>query len=245
MSTYPATADLPQTASVVARYLLDEASGNAIDEVGALDLTDTNTVTAGTGLALPGGTFDNARDFEAGNSEHFTHVDNAAFDLTGAFSFAVWVNLESLATTRMVMAKDGGAGNLSYFLTFSSANTIELRVSNDGTNAKTAAASGTFTTTGSFFHLGVVYQPSTRIEFYIDGASNATDTTSIPASIFNSTAGFKLGANGATAANFFDGLMQDAIIWKGVALSDAEVAELYELYQTSTNIVSGAPIFFT
>lgn len=242
MSTYPATADLPQTASVVARYLLDEASGNAIDEVGALDLTDTNTVTAGTGYTAPGATFDNSRDFESGNSESFTHADNAAFDLTAAFTLSCFANIESTGATKMLISKD--VTNLAYFLTINTGQAIEFRVSPDGgATTKTVDSGANQLSTGTWKHITAVYVPSTRMTLYFDGVEVGEVTATVPASVFNSGSGFFIGRN--TGGNYMDGLMQDVIIWKGAALTDAEVTELYDLYQTAQNAVSGSPIFFT
>ena len=107
-STFPATADLPQNGSVNARYLMDEASGNAIDLIGALDLTDNGSVGAGTGFSDAGASFDNSRDFIPSN-DYFSHADNAAFDLTGAFTLSALFRPNNLSANAGVFSKWTGA----------------------------------------------------------------------------------------------------------------------------------------
>ena len=87
-STYPATSSLPQNASIQNRYLMDEASGDAIDEQTSTDLTNTNSVGAGTGMTQTNASYDNSRSFN-GSSQHFLS-SAAEHDLTGSFSYNVW-----------------------------------------------------------------------------------------------------------------------------------------------------------
>jgi hypothetical protein len=61
-----------KAASVVAAYALDEASGNAVEQVNGYDATET-----GGTIASAAGKLGNARDFEAVDTEWFQRADNA------------------------------------------------------------------------------------------------------------------------------------------------------------------------
>ena len=95
--------------------------------------------------------------------------------------------------------------------------------------------------TGTWFHVVVVYEPSTRVEIYKDGVSQTTNTTSIVSSLANNAYDFRLGAQytGGSVTNFYDGLMQDVIIWN-TALTDTEVTNLYNAYFATTTATSYA-----
>lgn len=108
-----ALADLVASASVW--YPLDEASGSALDGIGAIDLTDNATVGAGSGP----GTISWSRDFEQGSAEYFNRADNAAYSFGNEdFTIRVLINAESLhaAGSGIVNKWVGGAGGREYSL---------------------------------------------------------------------------------------------------------------------------------
>lgn len=240
MSTYPSTASLPETGSVVARYLLDEASGNATAETGGLDLTDTGSVGAGTGYSDLGASFDNSRDFVP--NDEFTHSDNATFDLTSDFTLSLLFNPDDVTSNSGLINKWSGASNRGYEMFQRNDGKFTLEITSDGTSGtQDSVVSTTALSNGTWYLLTGVFEASTRMELYIDGSSDATNTTSIEASVYNSSASFRVGSiDGASYAN---GQMNDLIIWN-TALTDANVTELYDLYTTAT-APTGQPIFFT
>lgn len=249
-STFPATADLPQTGLVTIRYLLDEASGNAIANTGGLNLTDNNSVGAGTGLILPGVNFDNSRDFERGSSMSFSHADNALFDITGDLTISDWLKIESNPGNNevyVIVAKTEGTGNQQGYKfdyrDISGTKRLFIEISSDG-STQTTKFVDQILTVGTWFHVAVVYDASAgEADFYVNGVAVGSTQTGLPTSIFNNTANFNIGAQGNTPQNFMDGLMQDNIIWDGAELTAAEVLTLYELYTISSQ-TSGAPLFF-
>lgn len=225
----PLTADLPQSGSIVSRWLLIEASGNRSDSVGSNTLTDNNTVTAGAGLD---GAWTNSADFEATNSESLSVADasQTGLDPAGAFSIAVWVKKESLGNMGLVakVIASGGPGTSYYRFINDSNDTVFLDVWN-GSATNSAATSATLST-GVWYHVVCVYDPSTRISIYLNGVRDGHNTTSIPSALPNNTYPFQVGAY--QSGLYFDGLMQDVIFWN-VALTDAEVARLYSKYSSS------------
>lgn len=237
MSTYPANGDLP--VAPTHRYLLDEASGNALDSVASNDLTDNATVGAGTGYTDLGATFDNSRDFESGNSEFFEHADNAEFDFTGAFTISAWVKPET-NTSGTIVGKWVGP-NKNYLFQLSSGK-IQAIGSSDGSTDDVSVTGGTTLNTGTWYHVAVVYEPSTRLEVYVNGATDGTDSSSVPASLHNGSSAFRVGAH--TGGAYYDGLMNDVILTKGTAYSDAQISDLYDLYGTAPATALGIPFFY-
>lgn len=246
MSTYPATASLPQSGSIVERWLLDEASGNALAETGD-NLTDTNSVTAGTGHSGANFSFDNSRDFEQANNEYFTIADNATLSQTGSITFSLWVNPESFTERSPIFSKWEETGsNRSYAFGIRDTQRLEFLISSDGTNGagKLASVTGSSNiSSGTWTHIAAVFEASTRVTTYINGVQDAEKTTSIPAGIFDSARAFWLGGSEefAGAQKNYDGLANDAIMWS-TALTDAEISTLYDKY--TVGAVIGSPIFY-
>src|SRR5678815_5281605 len=96
------------TDSLIAFWELEEASGTRVDAHGANDLSDNATVTSAAGKV---GT---AADFEVGNSEFLSIVDNPDLSVADIdFTWCAWVNSESLDTTRYILSK-GTSSDHSY-----------------------------------------------------------------------------------------------------------------------------------
>lgn len=238
----PLNSELPQAASLVSRWDLTEDGDKRYDRKGANHLTDNATVASADGFTntSTGVKFQRVADFERTNSEFLSITDAAqsGLDLTSSFSFSFWAKFESLPGTMGIFGKqdnDVVHGN-TYMLILDGASKLYFET-DDGVTTKTVGASAAIASTGVWYHIAGVYQASTRLELYQDGASIATNSTSILASLNNNAYPFRIGAQktGGAAANFFDGLIQDFCIWS-TALTDAEVTTLYNLYAPSTGI---------
>lgn len=227
----PSTASLPQSASIVSRWKLNEASGTRADDVGSNDLTDNNTVASTTGQFG-----ENAADFEATNSEYLNITDAAqsGLDLSGNYSFAVWLKVESNPGTYCVMGK--ASDTYRFFYRNSGGLKLETDFFN-GANESQLNASQTLTA-GTWFHVAYSWTVGTPTgKFYVNGSAVSTTVSPSTATSIQNTAGnFALGAlDEGGVSLFYDGLMQDAILWS-VALSDANVTSLYDAYfATPTN----------
>ncbi len=211
---------------VTARYSLDEASGTRVDTVNALDLTDHNTVTQNTGK------LGQAAQFTAANSEYLSHADDALFS-GGAndFTIAVWAWLDSKSGYMMLVAKfSNDAGGREYRLYYD--------VGSDRYNWFVVGASETQSVLADVFgspatgawHLVVArYNHGTGKTDISVNAGTKNETTI--AGDMKSAAGsaFSLGTAEVDAggSNFFNGRLDEVVIWKGHYLSDAEITELY------------------
>lgn len=244
----PANGSLPQSGSVVARWNLEESSGNASDSLGSNTLTDTNTV--GSNASVPVDGFTQSRDFEAGNSEHFKRNDTADLSPTGDLTFTVWVNIESAPGTNVtyeIINKDDDNTNRDYRFRYQdSSGTKRFQFSCNSGGGLTSVQVNSDLGTATWRLVGFSYDASAgECDFYVDGAQVGSTQTGLPTSIRDGTGQFGLGAANvdATAINFFDGFMQDAIFWKGAELTAAEHSQLYSLYTQVPP--AGSPIFFT
>jgi len=217
---------LPQNASIIHRWRMEEASGTRSDSVGTCHLTDNNTVLSSL-VRMEG---NRSADFELANSEYLSanSTDSADMNFTSEnFSISFLVNFESLSTQQHFVNR--GEGNVDgYYFYTTSADILTLTVNQAGANQTVAAKSGLLTT-GTWTHLVAVRDGATGY-IYV----NRTDETSASDTLINPVTATRTLYIGRyeIAANYLDGLMDDIIVWSGVALSASEVGYLYNLYKT-------------
>jgi hypothetical protein len=80
---------------------------------------------------------------------------------------------------------------------------------------------------GAWHHLVATYDPGVSIRVIVDNGTPDEKTTSIPASMIDTTAQFILGSWGTLASNFsITGDIDEAALWSRVLTAD-EITELY------------------
>jgi concanavalin A-like lectin/glucanase superfamily protein len=216
---------------LISYWKLDEASGVAIDSVGANTLTDNNTVTSAAGKVA------GARQFTAAQSEWLSCADNAALS-TGDidFSIAVWINLNAGVTTRVVASK----GNLGAYTTaefsveHSGGATITFYVGNGAASAnvgKALAVSG--------WHFVVAWHDSVANTINIQVDNGTLASTSYSGGSYDSAFDFNIGKWANYAGGYFDGLIDELAIWKRL-LTAAERTSLYNAGAGITHPFVGA-----
>ena len=220
----PATASFPLSGNIVSRWKLDEASGSRADSVGSNTLTDNNTVTSAAGQFSV-----DAADFELGNTEYLSKTDTASLSITGDLTFAAWVQLESYPGYRVLMSKfDPDTPIRSYaFRIDGDSNRMEFLTSSDGTATDGYSLMSYSFSAGTWYHMAIVYDASEgEAAYYINGAQVGATQTGYPTSIFDGAQDFQLGKE---STRYWDGLMQDAILWNA-ELTSANVTSLYDSY---------------
>jgi len=147
-------------------------------------------------------------DFGGAATDFFSRADESALDITGVLTMGGWFWSDAIATQMGLMGKFLAAGNQrSYWMQFFGSNLL-FSVSVDGTAVVTVTHTTTLLT-GTWYFCIARYTPSTELKVWVNDVA-ITNTTSIPASIFNSTATFNIGAfdggivplNGRSALNF-------------------------------------------
>ena len=171
-----------------------------------------------------------------GTGDYLNRADESGLDILGSESWNAtpglsaftWVAFDNATpgSAEWLLSKDAGAGQRSWRLTHSTAGKLLLTVSADGTAIFTTT-SGTGTGTGWVF-AGVRFVPSTSIEVYIGvgGAVEKTsNTTSIPAALFNSNADLTVGG-GSGGSSLMAGRV-GPIVLAANAWSDEVFTRLY------------------
>lgn len=195
---------------LVAYWSLEEASGNAIDAHGSNDLTDTNTVGAGTGKV------NGARDFEHGSTEYFEIGDNTDLSMGDIdMTMALWVQFESAATYDIV-----GKGGAEYLGWFDAANQLRFRINSADRVSKA------FTPTLATWYFLVFYHDAVNNVVGISVDAGAATTASYSSGIADGSGPFDIGTSAADTSFSFDGLIDEVGVWKRL-LSPAEKTELY------------------
>ena len=220
--------------NLVSYWELEEASGTRVDSHGSNDLTDNNTVTSATGLQ------GDAADFTKANSEDLSISDASQTGLDfGAtdFSFAGWINLDSLPSVsgRMgILGKSESTDNQrNYAFLITDTDVARLLTYQYGTTAtyvQETADSATFVSDdiGSWVHIAVTFDISSRTTvIYKNGSSVASTriTGGTLTSLFAaSTAPFELGD--FNSGSEIDAQMDEWGVWTKV-LTQSEIDDLY------------------
>ncbi|MEO5366361.1 MAG: LamG domain-containing protein [Magnetococcus sp. WYHC-3] len=226
----PALANLPQSGSIVSRWYMDEASGTRADSVGVNTLTDNNTVGSAAGQFSV-----TAADFEAANDEYLSITDGSqtGLDIAGDLSFGAWFKPETVtAQYHFLFGKSLHTGNqrgyYSYIYEESGTIYITFYISANGTSGATKSVTIPALSTGTWYHVAVVYDASAgEVDFYIDGAQVGVTQTGLATSIYNNTSMFAIGSY--QALDYMDGMMQDAVLWT-TELTSTEIDTLYDAY---------------
>lgn len=196
-------------------WKLDEASGDALDSSGnSLTLTDTNTVTSGTGKV------GSARQFTAANSESFTVADPASLRLTNTTAIAIsaWVNAATVNTDMQVVTKrttNGTGANLEYMLRVDS-NVPTFYIGGDGAGFQACTWSGVITAS-SYFHLFAGYDGNGTMFISVNAGTPVTASRTI-----NITASGNPFQLGGTSTEYMNGLIDEVGLWRTApTLADA------------------------
>jgi hypothetical protein len=198
---------------------LNEASGTRIDATkNSYDLTDNNTVTSATGKI---GT---AADFEATNSESLSIADGSCpnLEILGSQTLLAWVKPESTTAGSQVFAKTN-AGNTIY-RKFGVGGSNEVVAYTTGVSDTVITTFGIATLSlATWTHIGFRFDGSNK-NIYINGSSIIQEAVTGSFNDTNST--FTIGRDSDRNTEYFDGLIDDAMVYNG-ALSDDFITTLY------------------
>lgn len=190
-------------------------------------------------------------DLERSSSQYWSITDGSqsGLQLTNAFTLSMWVKLESFpdgAVFRLINKFHTDTSNRSYsFLLVNVGGNPDIRValSSTGSNVEDDFVSWS-PSTGTWYHIAVSYNGTAgEVKFYVDGVQQGTTQTTGISSLFNNSVPFLIGTGqgggGGTPENFFDGLMNNVLVYNAV-LDDAAIAALYSngCSPSTTNLVS-------
>lgn len=216
--------------ALAAYWKLNEANGNRADSVGATTLTDNNTVLSAAGKL---GT---AADFELSTSEYLSASSNAAVGTGDVdFTLAAWIKAESIDGTTLnhtIFGKDatavgadreyvlritGGGSPVFTFIVYKSGPTAVIL--NATAFGAPATATWYFVVAWHDFNADMIYLQINNGVVYAQATGGALQAAG--------AGEFRLGArNSAGNPDYFDGLIDEAGIWKRI-LSPEERTALY------------------
>lgn len=198
---------------------------------GLANAMDTFTITKGT--QAPKYHFEPAGDFDGTTNSDIVEVPNAAnLQFPSTFSVSLWFKTSTNFATdaRMVMKGNFDSEltgqNLNYGLWMNSAEQLRF-----GFEGKTGYDK--FVTTpqsysdGQWHHfVGVYDDAGDKIQLYIDGVlvRQVTSTSSIDP---GNTHPLVIGKNSGVSGKIFNGQLDEVRLWKGLALTQAQVTEAY------------------
>ena len=177
-----------------------------------------------------------AIDFDIGSSEYITSADSASLSITGSFTVAMWVNVESLpgvgansAFMGRIDDADPGRGGI-FFAMLNNGGTHQLRfLTNDGSSTNGLDNVTHTMTTGAWAHMVAVYN-GTTFRILKDGVQLGTNTlTHNPADTSDALL-FAAFTYNQVALGFYDGLMEDVRL-ANIAWTDEQIAQLAAGYR--------------
>ena len=202
----------------VAYWRLDEASGNALSQVGNFPGTVTGGVTRGQPGALSDG--NTAMQFD-GSSGYIDAGNIAAFNFgAGSFTIEAWIKISLGARYHVVVSKGGAEPGWRGFVTGD--NVLGLAW---GTDAQFYPLSSTVLTLNVWQHVIWGYNATTAAVFYaVDGVHQAITATNHPAT---NAANVRIGTHMA-GGYLFAGAIDEVAIYP-TALTPQQIAAHYAL----------------
>lgn len=154
-------------------------------------------------------------------------ADEAGLSVTGSFTIGGWFWVDtSVAASMYFIAKFGtGTPQRSFLLQLLAGGAIRGVVNSSGASAQNVICDTTATILpNTWNHVVMNFTPSTSVIIWVNGVAQ-TFTTTIPASLFDSTANFRIGAND-DAGFVLDGRATLCFLC-AAALPDTLLQELY------------------
>lgn len=205
----------------VSFWNLDESSGNAADAVGSNTLTNTGTMTYGTGKINNGA-------IPSTTGPKYLSITDAAqtgLDFSDTFSIFLWVNFSTVITGNniFVMRRVSVANQRAYDF-YATNTTMNTDWWTDGSAIGGSVSVTWSPTTATWYHVGVT-KSGTTAKFWLNGVQQGADQTGTSATVFNSTAVMEVGFWGVTS----DGLNAtiDMLGMWDVALASGDITSLY------------------
>lgn len=201
-------------------YRMEETSGNLVaNSAGSLATAGTaaGTLTYGQASALN----DGGRSINFNGSNAYFSMGNVA-ENTADFSVSAWFYPTTVSGTRAIVSKQ--SSNRSYRLE-QTGNRVEFHLFNSaGTGFVVQSPVGSIAI-NTWYHVVGVRTAANQIRLYLNGVQVATPAT-FTGSLGTSTQALTIGRR--LTANYFQGRIDEVVIFQNRALSDLEIASMYE-----------------
>jgi hypothetical protein len=161
-----------------------------------------------------------------GSTQYLARSDEAGLDITTQLTFGGWFWLDTAAANMSLIGKFNATGNQRAWVVQMLNGTPDAWraiISADGSASVTVINTATVAT-GVWNFVVTRFTPSTELALFVN-AGKATNTSSIPATLFNSSSDFRIGAQG-NLAEPLDGRAALCFVC-AAALPDALITDLY------------------
>jgi len=171
--------------------------------------------------------------FTATGSIFVEKPDTSNLDLPSSFTVASWFNTNKDYTVDGFILNKGGQGsdtggtNLNYGIWIGADEKIRFGFETSTGANNWVRSPNTYSDGLWHYAVGVFDNNANTIKLYIDGVlvTSKSDVTSVPET---NSKPFRAGANSQSNTHFFTGKIDEVRIWKNVALTGAQVADIYE-----------------
>lgn len=210
------------TQSIIGYWKLDEASGNALDELelynGTLENTPTQNVT---------GKLNKCYTFASSSSESIDIGSNAALRPQSGLSISFWIKT-STTDNGMIVSNYGLTGSGPYYTWGYEigmiANGYIYFDTYQGSNGSGCGTNTSINIADNNWHFVVCTYDNSFAKIYIDGELSATSSTG-SGLIYYQTSSFAVACR-TGGGNYFNGSLDEIGLW-GRSLTDTEVTTLY------------------
>jgi hypothetical protein len=214
--SYNATAPVHLLNTLISYWKLDETSGTRADSQGANPLTAVNPTGSATGK------IGNGALFVPASSTVLDHMTNSDLEVTGSFTFSVWVKAASTPGVSYQVLTKFRTTPGDYYLYHHPTAGFQWGVTDPST---ISANMGSAVTVGTWYHLVCWYDAGdTKAHMRIN---DTTSFASVTTALTQTVGHFRLGARDITGnEQYFDGVIDEVGFWKRL-LTAAEITALY------------------
>ena len=179
-------------------------------------------------------------NFDGAATTNINVGNMTAIQGASTFSIAAWINVDSTGQQRIFGSWQASATKRLAGLGIHTNNKLVLQISGNGSSFDQLFSTSTIASAGTWYHVAVTFSSGTA-EFYIDGASAGTDT-STTTSIYNVSNDYFIGSFQASTTVPFDGKMDQVCVFD-YALSASQITYLYNLNNPMA-ITGGKPVAY-
>ena len=127
------------------------------------------------------------------------------------FSIAAWINVDSTGQQRIFGSWEAAVTKRIAGFGIHTNNKLLLQISSNGSSFDQLFSTSTIANVNTWYHVAVTFSSGTA-EFYIDGASAGTDTSSIT-SIYNVSNDYFIGSFISSSSIAFGGKMNQVCVF--------------------------------
>ena len=172
-----------------------------------------------------------------GTDQYVISTYSSSLGITSNLTLSAWFKSSASTNQRIISMDSGSSTGRNYIIQLESTGYVRGIV----WSGSTIYQAGTISTTpglndGNWHHVAFVYEPSTKVEIFIDGVSEDQNTSNIPSSINSIAQDLVIGRAAPATGNFFNGSIDEVAIFN-TALSASKIQQIYD----ATAVVGGVP----